>query len=157
MWRISTSGGEAQQVTELPLDVGSMALSPDGTHLAVSMEVFPDCSELECTVDRLSKVEGQVSSGVLYDQLFIRHWDSWEDGRRSHVFALPVKGGGAPVDLMKGMEADAPSVPFGGPEEYTFTPDGQAVVFTARTADENLIRARACGNNRCGIRPKGLT
>jgi len=136
VWRISTSGGEAQQVTDLPLNVGSMALSTDGTRLAVSMEVFPDCPELKCTVDRLSKVEGRVSSGVLYDQLFIRHWDSWEDGRRSHVFALPVKGGGVPVDLMKGMDADAPSVPFGGPEEYTFTPDGQAVVFTARTADE---------------------
>jgi len=35
---------------------------------------------------------------------------------------------------MKGMDADAPSKPFGGAEEFTFTPDGRGVVFTARDA-----------------------
>lgn len=136
VWMISMTGGEARQVTELPLSVGTMAISPDGTQLAVTMEVYPDCPELKCTVARLQKEEDRVSNGVLYDQLFIRHWDTWEDGRRSHIFVLPVKGEGFPVDLMKGMDADAPSVPFGGPEEYTFAPDGHAVIFTTRTVDE---------------------
>jgi dipeptidyl aminopeptidase/acylaminoacyl peptidase len=36
---------------------------------------------------------------------------------------------------MRGMEADCPSVPFGGTEEYTFTRDGRGVVFSAKTAD----------------------
>jgi dipeptidyl aminopeptidase/acylaminoacyl peptidase len=134
VWHISLAGGEAQQVTELPLDVGSMAVSPDGGHLAVSLEVFPDCGTMQCTADRLADVEGRVASGVLYERLFIRHWDTWEDGRRSHVFVLPAKGAGEPVDVMQGMDADAPSVPFGGPEEYAFSPDGRSVVFTARTA-----------------------
>ena len=136
VWRLSMAGGEAQQATDLPLDVGTMAISPNGGHLAVSMEVFPDCEDLACTVDRLGKAREQVSSGVLFDRLFIRHWDTWEDGRRSHIFVLPVKGEGGAVDIMAGMEGDSPSVPFGGPEEYTFTPDGGAVVFTARLAGE---------------------
>ena len=136
VWRIAMAGGEAQQATDLPLDVGSLALSPDGSRLAVSMEVFPDCPELACTVDRLRVAGDRVSSGVLYDRLFIRHWDTWEDGRRSHLFVLPVKGEGGPVDIMAGMDGDSPSVPFGGPEEYTFTPDGGAVVFTVRLAGE---------------------
>jgi dipeptidyl aminopeptidase/acylaminoacyl peptidase len=46
---------------------------------------------------------------------------------------LPATGG-APVDVMKAMDADCPSVPFGGAEEFTFTPDGTAVVFAARDA-----------------------
>jgi dipeptidyl aminopeptidase/acylaminoacyl peptidase len=49
------------------------------------------------------------------------------------VFVVPVAGG-PPVDVMKGMDADAPSKPFGGPEEFSFTPDGSGVVFTARDA-----------------------
>jgi dipeptidyl aminopeptidase/acylaminoacyl peptidase len=134
VWHIALAGGEAQQVTHLPLGVGSMAISPEGTHVAVSMEVFPDCPDLACSVSRLDQASGAQSSGVLYDELFIRHWDTWEDGRRSHIFVLPVKGSGAPVDVMAGMKGDSPSVPFGGPEEYTFTPDGTAVVFTARMA-----------------------
>jgi dipeptidyl aminopeptidase/acylaminoacyl peptidase len=123
-------------VTDLPLDVGSMAVSPTGTYLAVSMEVFPDCPDLACTAGRLANEAERVSSGVIYDQLFIRHWDTWEDGRRSHLFAVPVKGDQTePLDLMRGMEADCPSVPFGGTEEYTFTRDGRGVVFSAKTAD----------------------
>jgi len=134
VWWISLSGGEARPVTDLPLDVGSLAVSPDGRWLALSMEVFPDCETLTCTVDRLAETRDRVSSGVLYDQLFVRHWDTWEDGRRSHLFVAPADGSGEPVDVMTGMEADCPSVPFGGPEEYTFTPDGAAVVFTAKNA-----------------------
>ena len=41
---------------------------------------------------------------------------------------------GTPVDLSNGMDADVPSKPFGGAEEYTFSPDGRNVVFTARDA-----------------------
>ena len=134
VWRLAMDGGEAHQVTNLMLSVGSMALSPDGTQLAVSMEVFPDRNP-PYTAGALAGKETRATSGVLYDQLFIRHWDTWEDGRRSHIFVLPVRGGGEPVDVMLGMRADAPSIPFGGPEEYTFTPDGNAIVFTARTAD----------------------
>lgn len=134
VWRLGTSGGEAVQVTDLPLDVGSMAVSPDGALLAVSMEVYPDCPDLPCTVDRLAREASRPSSGVLFDQLFVRHWDTWRDGRRSHVFVVPAGGGGEAVDLMKGMDADSPSKPFGGPEEYAFTPDSRGVVFTARVA-----------------------
>ena len=64
-------------------------------------------------------------------RLFVRHWDTWEDGRRSHLFVRPVAGGDA-VDVMKGMDADTPSQPFGGPEEIAFTPDGKGIVFAAR-------------------------
>lgn len=154
VWRLGMEGGEAQQVTDFPLSVGSMALSPDGTQLAVSMEVFIDCPDLACTVERLAKREASTTSGVLYDRIFIRHWDSWEDGRRSHVFTLPVKGGD-PVDVMPGMDADCPSVPFGGPEEYAFTTDGSGVVLTARVAgreepwstDFDLFLAHANGED----------
>ncbi len=131
VFRLPLDGGEPQQVTKLPLDVGGYALSRDGKTLAVALEVFPDCATLECTTERAEKQAKAKSSGRVYDKLFIRHWDTWKDGRRSHLFVLPVAGG-TPVDVTKGMDADAPSKPFGGPEEFTFTPDNQGLVFTAR-------------------------
>ncbi len=132
VWSLSFAGGEAQPVTKLPLDVGAFEVSPDGSRLLVSMEVFPDCADLKCTTDRLAAREKEKATGRIYDELLFRHWDSWEDGRRSHLFVLPVAAGGTAVDLMKGMKADAPSKPFGGPEEFAWTPDGKAVVFSAR-------------------------
>lgn len=131
---LALEGGEARQVTQLPLDVGSFALSRDGRLLAVSLEVFPDCPTLECTVQRLEERSKAKTTGRVYDKLFVRHWDTWKDGRRSHLFVLPVDGSAPPRDLMPGMDADAPSKPFGGPEEFTFTPDGKGLVFTARDA-----------------------
>ncbi len=133
VWRVARDGGAATQVTTLPLDVGAYRLSPDGTALAVALEVFPECDTLACTTGRLEQEKTKKSTGQLYDRLFVRHWDTWKDGRRSHVFVVPV-GGGTPVDVMKGMDADCPSKPFGGADEFTFAPDGRAVVFTARVA-----------------------
>ena len=43
VWRVAADGGEATQVTDFALDVGSYRLSPKGDALAVSFEVFPDC------------------------------------------------------------------------------------------------------------------
>ncbi|WNG59790.1 S9 family peptidase [Archangium gephyra] len=132
VFRLPLDGGEAQAVTKLPLDVGAFALSGDGKKLAVAMEVYPDCPTLECNTQRQKEKTQSKSTGQVYDKLFVRHWDTWADGKRSHLFVLPVDGGAAPRDVMAGMDADGPSKPFGGPEEFTFTPDGKGLVFTAR-------------------------
>jgi dipeptidyl aminopeptidase/acylaminoacyl peptidase len=132
VWHIRTDGGEARQVTKLPLDVGTLIVSPDGGTLAVTMEVFPGESA-EATARRLDEARNRKSSGRIYEGLFVRHWDTWSDGRRSHLFVVPAAGGEA-KDLMPGMSADTPSKPFGGPEEIAFTPDGKGIVFTARDA-----------------------
>ncbi len=134
IWRIAADGGEAEQVTREPLDVGTFILSPDGTHFALSMEVFPDAAPAD-TKKKLDEIAERKTTGRIYDRLFIRHWDTWKDGRRSHVFVMPAAGGTA-VDVMKGMDADCPSKPFGGAEEMAFTSDGKSIVFTARDAGE---------------------
>ncbi len=123
VFRLPLDGGESQPVTKLPLDVGAFALSRDGKTLAVALEVYPDCATLECTTQRLKEKSQKKTTGQVYDKLFVRHWDTWKDGRRSHLFVLPVDGSAAPRDVMVGMDADGPSKPFGGPEEFTFTPD----------------------------------
>jgi dipeptidyl aminopeptidase/acylaminoacyl peptidase len=159
VWIIPSDGGEAQQITRQPLDVSSLVVSRDGTHLAFSMEVFPDATVDE-TRKRLDEKEKSKASGRIYDRLFFRHWDSWKDGRRAHVFVMQASGGAA-VDVMKAMDADAPTKPFGGPEEIAFTPDGRSIVFTAR--DEG--RAEAWSTNMdlwvvpidASARPKRLT
>ena len=132
VWRIRIDGGEARQVTELPLDVGNLIVSPDGLSIAFTMEVFPDAASVQSTKDRLDEIEQRKATGRIYDRIFVRHWDRWKDGRRSHLFVLPTDGSEQPTDVMAGMDADCPSIPFGGPEEITFSPNGKELVFTAR-------------------------
>ncbi|MCU0913979.1 MAG: S9 family peptidase [Planctomycetes bacterium] len=144
VWRIGVDGGEAEQGTREPLDVGNLVVAPDGQHIAYTMEVFPDARTVQDTKSRLEAQSKNKATGRVYESLFVRHWDTWKDGRRAHLFVRPVAGGkGTPgaksgagdpeaVDVMKGLDADTPSRPFGGPEEIAFTPDGRGIVFTAK-------------------------
>jgi dipeptidyl aminopeptidase/acylaminoacyl peptidase len=131
VWRIRIDGGEAEQVSKEPLDVGNLLVSRDGQYIAFTMDVFPDGNGVEATKKKLDQIEQSKSSGRVYERLFVRHWDTWSDGRRSHLFVMPVSGGKA-VDVMAKMDADTPSKPFGGTEEISFTPDSKSIVFTAK-------------------------
>jgi dipeptidyl aminopeptidase/acylaminoacyl peptidase len=137
VWRLPTGGGEAEQVTRLPLDVEAFQVAPTGDALYVAMAVFPDCAEpVPCTVERVAAEEARKSSGRIYDRLFVRHWDSWEDGRRNHVFRIPLGPDGLvtgePRDLMPGVDADCPTTPFGDTSDWTVSPDGDWLVYTAK-------------------------
>ncbi|HWW22190.1 MAG TPA: S9 family peptidase [Steroidobacteraceae bacterium] len=138
VWRLDMSGGDAQQVTNAALDVGSFLLSPDGKHLIVSMDMFLDCDSVECTKQRMDARAARKFSGQQFEQLFVRHWDTWSDGTRSQLFvyALDEQGiaQGAPVWVSKGIQGDVPSKPFGDAGEYGITPDGKDLIFTARVA-----------------------
>jgi len=133
VWSIPFDGGEAEQVTNEPLDIGAFIASPTGSHLLIGMEVFPETSLPDDTKKWLDGIADRKSSGRIYDRLFFRHWDTWKDGRRSHLFVAAARGIGT-SSKMKGMDADCPSKPFGGAEEFTFSPDGETIVFAARDA-----------------------
>ncbi|MBN2376868.1 MAG: S9 family peptidase [Sedimentisphaerales bacterium] len=160
VWKIAIDGGEAVQVTDEPLDVGNLVVAGDGGHIAFTMEVFPECKSPQCTRDRLDKKEKEKASGRIYDSVFVRHWDTWWDGRRSHLFVMAVEGGEA-VDVMAGMDADTPSKPFGGPEEITFTPNSRGVVFTACDAGKKEAWSTNFDLYVCGFKgmrnPRNIT
>jgi len=160
VWRIRIDGGEAEQVTHEPLDVGNLVVSRNGKYIAFTMEVFPDGSTPAETKDKLDKIEKTKATGRIYEGIFVRHWDTWKDGRRSHLFVMSAEGGDA-VDVMPQMDADTPSKPFGGPDEITFTPDGKGIIFSARdvgaeepwSTDFDLYLAPVDGSRK----PKCLT
>jgi dipeptidyl aminopeptidase/acylaminoacyl peptidase len=136
VWR-AAPGAVATQVTNLALDVGSFHVSPNQDRIVVSTDVFLDCADLACTKQRLDATAHSPATGVLYKELFVRHWDTWSDGRRSQLFALSLGGdgvaGGVPVNI-SGNIGDVPGKPFGGREDYAFSPDGAAVAFSVRAA-----------------------
>lgn len=137
VWRLPLDGGDALQVTDYPLDVGTMKVSPTGRQLALSIEVFPDCADLTCTKQRLDATAESPESGLSYDRLFVRHWDTWANGTRSHLFTAALDEDGtaaAPIDVSKPLDGDVPSKPFGGDEEYAWSRDGTRIAFSLRVA-----------------------
>src|SRR5437773_655474 len=130
VFRLGLEGGEAQAVTSLPLDVDALDVAPDGRHLVFAMAVLPGKTPAE-TAAALEARSKRKASGRLYDRLFVRHWDAWENGTRNHLFSYELANGTL-ADLMPRMDADSPSKPFGGSEEYAVSPDGRTVVFATK-------------------------
>ena len=99
------------------------------------MAVFPDAEDPAATKARMDARKADKSTGQLYDHLFVRHWDTWADGTRNHLFAVDLADDGArATPLTPGFDGDVPGKPFGGDEDYSLSPDGRTVFFSARTA-----------------------
>jgi dipeptidyl aminopeptidase/acylaminoacyl peptidase len=138
LYAIPTSGGEPRQLTGFALDVGSYKISPDGSRIAFSADTFADCkADFACTQKKLEATSAKKNTGVLFDNMFVRHWDTWADGRRSRLFvaALPAAGAqpvASATSLTDSLDGDVPSKPFGGADEYTWAPDGKSLVASLR-------------------------
>ena len=135
-----TTGGTPRQLTDFPVDVDSFHVSPQGDRVAFSSGVFQNCgSDLACTSKKLDAHKARKNTGEVFDNLFVRHWDTWADGRRNTLFVAPLPAGKAAA--VKGASAisatlagDAPSKPFGGNDDFTWSPDGKTVVAAIRVA-----------------------
>ncbi|MGR4896134.1 prolyl oligopeptidase family serine peptidase [Stenotrophomonas sp. LARHCG68] len=132
------AGGTPRQLTDFALDVDSYRISPQDDRVLFSAGVFQDCgSDLACTSKRLDAAKADKSSAQIYDSMFVRHWDTWADGRRNTLFVAPLPAAGAAA--VKGASAisatlagDAPSKPFGGNDDFVWSPDGTSVVASIR-------------------------
>jgi dipeptidyl aminopeptidase/acylaminoacyl peptidase len=139
VWRIAIDGGEATQVTSLPVDVGAVLPFPDGKRLLLALDVYPDAETLDDTARRDKELDASKEHVRAFDQLPIRHWDAWDEGKRTHLFVVGLRdaaaGGGLaapPVDLMKGLPYDAPPKPFGDLHDVAVSKDGSEVVFSSK-------------------------
>lgn len=139
VWQLNLTGGEATPVTDLALSVNGYKLSPDNKKLALALEVVPGCGTISCTIEKTKIFDSEKHHAMVYDQLMVRHWDTWADRFRSHIFVAditenPIKDA---KDLTPDWDTDIPAKPFAGMEEVTFTPDSLNVVFSAKAPSKD--------------------
>ena len=143
LYAVPVGGGTPKQMTDLPVDVGVYKLSPDGKRVALGVETFVDCnSDLACTKQRIDDGTARKSSGVVYDKLFVRHWDTWANGRLNRLFVSTLPQGKEPplkTAILIGPDVigDVPSKPFGDTSEFAWSPDGASLVVSVRNADRS--------------------
>jgi dipeptidyl aminopeptidase/acylaminoacyl peptidase len=128
-------GGAPVAVSNFKGDIGGFKLAPSGDRVVVWADRDLRCADLNCA--GLPEAP-KTGSARVYDQLFIRHWDTWAaPGVRSRLFAFAITGGklaGAGVPVEGNLVGDTPSKPFGGGEELNFSPDGKTLYFALREA-----------------------
>ena len=137
IWIAPAGGGEPRQLTTISTGADQPVWSPDGATIAFVSAVYPEFSGKPfAESDRLnaekdafrdtSKVKAKVFTQLLY-----RHWDSWVDDKRLHIFVVP-SAGGEPHDVTPGDRDGVPtSMTFSAGDEFAFSPDGFEIAYTA--------------------------
>lgn len=138
VWASADRGETASVITNLPTDVNAYRVNAQGDAVAVSLAVYPDAENLQASVARAAQEAERKSTGKVYDRMFVRHWDTWNDHTQNHLFVVGLgTNAHEPVWVTKGFDGDTPSKPFGDEGEFTFTPDGRSIVFSARLAGKS--------------------
>jgi dipeptidyl aminopeptidase/acylaminoacyl peptidase len=128
-WMLDPRGGEPKQLTKVEQGIGNLRTSPSGDAIAFSVDVKMDAKVTELYQD-LPKADARIIDSLLY-----RHWNQWHDYAYSHVHVVKVDDQGdpsEPLDLMSSLKADCPLPPFGGSEQFAFSPDGRQIALTLK-------------------------
>ncbi len=156
-WMIDPTGGEPIQLTRIENGIGNLKASPRGNAIAFTVDVKMDRTVNELYSD-LPKADARIIDSLLY-----RHWNQWHDYAYSHVHVATIDEqgkAGEPVDLMASLKADCPLPPFGGAEQFSFSPDGEEVALTmklvnnpAESTDSSIYLVKATGGALKNITP----
>lgn len=124
----SLKGGDKVAISNYADLVADKHVSPDGNYKIVTKDV-----KVERVTGTDFYPELKDAKVQIYESLQYRHWDTWEDGAYSHVFVEKNKGKSLEsIDLMAGEPYDCPTMPFGGEEDYLWSPDGQKVLYVSK-------------------------
>jgi dipeptidyl aminopeptidase/acylaminoacyl peptidase len=131
LWVADASGGAKRQLTTLNGGASGPVWAPTSDRIAFTSAAYPDCKDDACNVGREKDVTASKVKAHIADHLLYRHWTAWDEGTRSHLYVVPLNGGGT-TDLTAGARYDVPPPPFGGSEAYAWSPDGREIAYSAK-------------------------
>jgi dipeptidyl aminopeptidase/acylaminoacyl peptidase len=131
IWTMDVQSGETKKITSISTGASDPVWSPDGRYFAFVSDIFPECTTDECNKERDEKMEASKVKAKISERLLFRHWNSWKEGKRTHVFVVSADGGSA-RDMTPG-DYDAPPFSLGGPTDYAFSPDSKELAFARNT------------------------
>ncbi len=126
-YSMPVNGGTAKEIQEYKALLKDDYLSPDGKYILTHKEIKVNSVHGKDYYPELDKSTVQIYNGLNY-----RHWDTWNEGIHNHVGYAPVNDKDNFTDIMEGEPYDSPQRPFGGSEDYAWTPDGKSIVYVSK-------------------------
>jgi dipeptidyl aminopeptidase/acylaminoacyl peptidase len=124
---LPVNGGNPTEVKDTKEVLKDKNISPDGKYIVYNEEVKIDKVLGKDLYPELEKSEVQIYNGLNY-----RHWDTWNEGKFNHVFYKENKEGAVGIDILKGESFDSPQKPFGGDEDYIWSPDSKSILYVSK-------------------------
>jgi dipeptidyl aminopeptidase/acylaminoacyl peptidase len=132
------------RLTSIATEASGELWSPDGKNILFTSDVYPECDvrrgdKEECNAKKLEEAEKSKVKALIFDHLLYRHWNAYQEGKRTHIFVrriiapdetnVRILGSGV-IDLTPG-DYDAPVFSLGGQDNYAFSPDGKEICYTS--------------------------
>ncbi len=129
-YTVAINGGEVKKITKKEMNLSDKAISPNGEYI------------IKVKDQKLKNISGsdfhpdvKDSNVLIYDELNYRHWDTWEDGNYSHImYQSNTDKKGKLIDIMNGEPFHSPQKPFGGSEDYLWSPDSKSILYVTKKA-----------------------
>ena len=118
------TGNKTKEIKDYKDLITNRLISPDGKY-----EIYTKDVKMKSIIGQDFYNDVPESDVKIYDDLNYRHWDTWEDGLFSHLF---IKSENGEIDLMKEEPYDCPQQPFGGDEDFIWSPDSKKVLYVSK-------------------------
>lgn len=109
-------------------EVDNIVISPDGKKIAFSKQVL-----VEKVMGKDKFSDTPKTTAQVYTDLNHRHWDYFNEGKYNHVFVVNTSSNvDAAKDLLEGKMWDSPQRPFGGAEDFIWSPDSAQLLYVTK-------------------------
>jgi len=109
-------------------EVDNIVISPDGKKIAFSKQVL-----VEIVLGKDKYTDVPKTTAHIYTDLNHRHWDYFNEGKYNHVFVVNVSDKVENAkDLLEGKMWDSPQRPFGGAEDFVWSPDSSQLLYVTK-------------------------
>lgn len=109
-------------------DADNIVISPDGKKVAFSKQVL-----VEKVMGKVKYSDVPKTTAHIYTDLNHRHWDYFNEGKYNHIFVVNVSENVENAkDLLEGKMWDSPQRPFGGAEDFIWSPDSSQLLYVTK-------------------------
>jgi len=126
-YTVSILDGKTTAATEYKNLINNDRISPNG-----DWEIYSKLVPVQKVLGAERHSDLPNSDAYVFDGLNYRHWDHWRNGHFSHVFLRKAGDTEEGVDLMQNEPYDCPLSPFGGTEDFIWSPGGTSIVYVSK-------------------------
>ena len=127
LWMMNTDGSNRKCISSEKTDINGYLFSPDEKNVVLIHDVPTETSIIK-NDDDLPKATGMVINELMY-----KHWDRYV---RSVPHPFIANFDGSQVtnarDILDGQPYESPMCPFGGIEEFAWSPDSKSLAYVMR-------------------------
>jgi dipeptidyl aminopeptidase/acylaminoacyl peptidase len=137
VYLLDIESGQSRKVSNIPTGADGPLWSPDGKWIAVTSAVYPECANDDCNRNRAEAAAESKVKARIADRLLFRHWSSYTEGKRAHIYIVATETGQA-RDMTPG-DWDSPPFSLGGPVNYAFSNDSRELAFVRNTDKDEAL------------------